>query len=91
MESLERFQQSRAVIEDFSSTTLADIPSDFGRLCYISYARPHDPRTLKPGFEGCITFPRSVTLPNNSTTGCHTSTLKVPHPYSRVRGQAIGI
>jgi hypothetical protein len=34
--SLERFQQSRAVIEDFSSTTLAAIPSDFGRLCYIS-------------------------------------------------------
>lgn len=39
MESLERFQQSRAVIEDFSSTTLAAIPSDFGRLCYISSLR----------------------------------------------------
>ena len=36
MESLERFQQSRAVIEDFSSQTLAAISSDFGRLYYIS-------------------------------------------------------
>jgi hypothetical protein len=39
MEALARFQQSRAVIEDFSSTTLAVIPSDFGRLCYISSLR----------------------------------------------------
>jgi hypothetical protein len=39
VESLERFQQSRAVIEDFSSTTLAAIPSDFGRLCYVSSLR----------------------------------------------------
>jgi len=39
VESLARFQQSRAVIEDFSSTTLAAIPSDFGRLCYISSLR----------------------------------------------------
>jgi hypothetical protein len=36
MESLERFQQSRAVVEDFSSRTLAAISSDFGRLHYIS-------------------------------------------------------
>src|ERR1700690_2475799 len=36
VESLERFQQSRAVIEDFSSQTLAAIPSDFGRLYYVS-------------------------------------------------------
>lgn len=39
MVSLARFQQSRAVIEDFSSTTLAAIPSDFGRLGYISSLR----------------------------------------------------
>ena len=39
MESLARFHQSRAVIEDFSSRTLAAIPSDFGRLCYISSLR----------------------------------------------------
>jgi hypothetical protein len=36
VESLERFQQSRALIEDFSSQTLAAIPSDFGRLYYVS-------------------------------------------------------
>ena len=36
MESIERFQQSRTVIEDFSSRTLAAIPSDFGRLYYVS-------------------------------------------------------
>ena len=36
MESLERFQLSRAVIEDFSSHSLAAIPTDFGRLCYVS-------------------------------------------------------
>lgn len=43
METLEHFQQSRAVIEDFSSRTLAAIPSDFGRLHYISSLR--DSRT----------------------------------------------
>ena len=36
MESLERFRQSRSVIEDFTSRTLAAIPSDFGRLYYVS-------------------------------------------------------
>ena len=36
MESLERFQQSRAVVEDFSSQTLAAISNDFGRLYYVS-------------------------------------------------------
>jgi len=39
VESLERFQQSRAVIEDFSSQTLAAISSDFGRLYYVSTLR----------------------------------------------------
>jgi hypothetical protein len=36
VESLERFHQSRSVIEDFTSRTLASIPSDFGRLYYVS-------------------------------------------------------
>jgi hypothetical protein len=36
VESFERFQQSRRVIEDFTSRTLAAIPSDFGRLYYVS-------------------------------------------------------
>ena len=42
MESLERFQQSRAVIEDFSSHTLAAISSDFGRLYYVSTLKDTD-------------------------------------------------
>jgi hypothetical protein len=42
VESLERFQQSRAVIEDFSSQTLAAIPSDFGRLYYVSSLKDSD-------------------------------------------------
>ena len=42
MESLERFQQSRAVIEDFSSQTLAAIPTDFGRLYYVSSLKNAD-------------------------------------------------
>ena len=42
MESLERFQQSRAVIEDFSSQTLAAIHSDFGRLHYVSSLKDSD-------------------------------------------------
>ena len=36
MGSFERFQQSRCVIEDFTSRTLAVIPSHFGRLYYVS-------------------------------------------------------
>ena len=39
MESLERFQQSRVVIEDFSSQTLAAISTVFGRLHYVSSLR----------------------------------------------------
>ncbi len=42
MESLERFQQSRAVIEDFSSHSLAAISSDFGRLYYVSSLKDSD-------------------------------------------------
>ncbi len=36
MGSFERFQQSRCVIEDFTSRTLAVIPSFFGRLYHVS-------------------------------------------------------
>lgn len=36
MESLEPFQKSRAVTEDFSSRTLAAISSVFGRLYYVT-------------------------------------------------------
>ncbi len=39
MESLERFQQSKRVIEDFTNRSLAAIPNDFARLFYISSLR----------------------------------------------------
>lgn len=39
METLERFQQNRQVIEDFSARTLAAIPSVYGRLLYVSLLR----------------------------------------------------
>ena len=39
MDSLERFQQSRSVIEDFASRTLAVIPSDYGKLYYVNSLR----------------------------------------------------
>jgi hypothetical protein len=42
VDSIERFQQSRAVIEDFSSQTLAAISSDFGRLYYITSLKDSD-------------------------------------------------
>jgi hypothetical protein len=42
VESLERFHQSRAVIEDFSSQTLAAISSDFGRLYYVTSLKDSD-------------------------------------------------
>lgn len=42
MDSLERFQQSRTVVEDFSSHTLAAISSDFGRLYYVSSLKNED-------------------------------------------------
>ncbi len=37
--SLEQFQQNRRVIEDFTSRTLAAIPTHYGRLLYISSLR----------------------------------------------------
>ena len=39
METLERFQQNRRVIDDFTARTLAAIPSDYGRLLYVSSLR----------------------------------------------------
>ena len=39
MESVERFQQSRRVTEDFTSRSLAAIPSDLGKLYYVCSLR----------------------------------------------------
>jgi hypothetical protein len=39
MESLERFRQSKRVIEDFTGRSLAAIPNDFARLFYLSSLR----------------------------------------------------
>jgi hypothetical protein len=39
VETLEGFQQNRRVIEDFTTQTLAAIPSDYARLLYISSLR----------------------------------------------------
>jgi hypothetical protein len=50
VESLERFQQSRAVIEDFTSRTLAAIPSEFGRLYYLCSLK--DPATGRYEHDG---------------------------------------
>ena len=50
MDSLDSFQQSRAVIEDFTSRTLSVIPSDFGRLYYVCSLM--DPATGRYAHEG---------------------------------------
>jgi hypothetical protein len=39
VESLERFQRNRQVIEDFASRTLAAIPGDYARLLYLTSLR----------------------------------------------------
>jgi hypothetical protein len=39
MSSLTQFQQNRRVIQDFTSTTLAAIPSAFARLTYLASLR----------------------------------------------------
>jgi len=36
MESLENYQQTRRVVEDFTARTLAAIPSEFGKLLYVA-------------------------------------------------------
>lgn len=36
METLERFDQNRRVLEDFTNTSLSAISTDFGRLLYVA-------------------------------------------------------
>lgn len=39
VESLENYQQTRRVVEDFTALTLATIPTEFGKLLYLSSLR----------------------------------------------------
>jgi hypothetical protein len=39
MESLERYQQTRRVVEDVTARTLAAIPTEFGKLLYLASLR----------------------------------------------------
>ena len=39
MESFESYQQTRRVVEDFTARTLASIPTEFGKLLYLSSLR----------------------------------------------------
>jgi hypothetical protein len=68
MDSLERFQESRAVIEDFSSRTLAAISTDFARLHYVSSLK--DSGTGRYEHDGIMSL-----YPENSVqsalTHCH--------------------
>ena len=68
MESLERFHQSRSVIEDFTSRTLAAIPSDFGRLYYISSLK--DEKTGRYQHEGLMNLYSEPSV-QAALTHCH--------------------
>ena len=68
MESVERFQQSRRVTEDFTSRSLAAIPSDFGKLHYISSLR--DLQTGRYLHEG-LTFIYSEASVQEALSNCH--------------------
>lgn len=68
MEPLERFHQSRSVIEDFTSRTLAAIPSDFGRLYYISSLK--DEKTGRYQHEGLMNLYSEPSV-QAALTHCH--------------------
>jgi hypothetical protein len=68
MESLERFHQSRSVIEDFTSRTLAAISSDFGRLYYVSSLK--DPGTGRYQHDGLMNLYSQASV-QAALTHCH--------------------
>jgi hypothetical protein len=68
VESVERYQQSRRVTEDFTSRTLAAIPSDFGKLCYVCSLRNH--QTGRYLHEG-LTFIYSEASVQEAVSQCH--------------------
>ena len=68
MESVERFQQSRRVTEDFTSRTLAAIPSDLGKLYYVCSLRDH--QTGRYLHEG-LTFIYSESSVQAALSQCH--------------------
>ncbi len=68
MESVERFQQSRRVTEDFTSRSLAAIPSDWGKLYYVCSLR--DPQTGRYLHEG-LTFIYSGASVQEALSQCH--------------------
>ena len=68
MESVERFQQSQRVTEDFTSRTLAAIPSDLGKLYYVCSLRDHQSgRYLHEG----LTFIYSEASVQAALSQCH--------------------
>lgn len=68
VESLERFHQSRAVTEDFSSRTLAAIPSDFGRIYYVNSLK--DTESGRYEHDGLTSlYPRDAV--NAALSHCH--------------------
>ncbi len=68
MESVERFQQSRRVTEDFTSRSLAAIPSDLGKLYYVCSLR--DVQTGQYLHEG-LTFIYSGASVQEALSHCH--------------------
>lgn len=68
MESAERFLQSRSLIEDFTSRTLAAIPSDFGRLYYVSSLK--DPGTGRYQHDGLMNLYSQPSV-QAALTHCH--------------------
>lgn len=68
MEFADSFQQSRRVTEDFTSRTLAAIPSDLGKLAYVcSLKDPSSGRYLHEG----LAFVYSDTSIQKALAGCH--------------------